>query len=1248
VLHPAAPQLGPYRVLHQIGAGGMGAVYRGVHVETGDEVALKTVRVQQANELAAIRTEIQALRRVTHPSIVRILDAGVHGGSPWYAMELLQGTTLQDFQGAFWHEWRIDPPESPGSPEYDAATMTQRTGGSGPVIQAARIVAGAPVAAGKLGEALTLVRRLCGPLAYLHQLGIVHRDLKPGNVFVRPDGWPVLMDFGLVSRFGASGRDVLEIAGTLAGTAAYMAPEQILRQRVDARTDLYALGCMLFELLTGRPPFVGSSLESILQQQLNEPALPASRFVTGVAPTLDELLLSLLAKRVRDRIGHADDVAAWLVSEGAEAEDAGAVVVDARPAYLYRPDLAGRDAVLEELDAHVRRLHRGLGGCVLLGGESGVGKTSLVAEVARAATLQHLEVAAGECQPIGGGALHPLVPLLGRIVDRAVEGGRETAERLFGSRARVLAAVEPGVARVPGFEDAPLVEDLPADAARSRLLADLRETIATFTEEGPVLLILDDLQWADPLTLQFLLTTRGGFFERNALLVIGTFRSDEQPDLLQEVLSLPNMTRLDLGRLDQEAVGAMVGDMLAMAAPPAAFVEFLATHSEGNPFFVAEYLRGAVAERLLRRRHGRWVFGDAADDEAALTRMSVPASLRELVERRFADLPEHARALAQLASIFGREVDAALLLAAASMDESDAMEAIRELKGRQVLDRIDGGGYRFLHDKLRETAYSSVPEQVLPSVHRRAADALETVYGSRDDFPRYHGRLAYHYERAGDRPRAIEYLEKAADTAAQAYADRDVATYLTTALRLDAEQEHRVDLNRRTAWRTAVGMALRGLGEIEQSRATLEEALAEMGQPVATRSALAAARQVLQELVFRRSLASPPIEPRASNPTAERALNAYNYVAMIAYHQTDVPAQVFCTFAGLRLAPLVGPSAPAAQLYAAAGNILGFAGLQTLAWRYANLAKQIAQAAQHSLSTGLVHQYSGHLGAVLGDMAKFERDMMVALETYTQIGHHRFREEALTNIGHLQLLRGQYRDSYETFRDIEESAQARDDPQTRAWGALGQARLAGLLGRTEEALARLDAALGLARDDLSQLDGRATRALFLAQAGDRDCVLTAVRHALDAIERMPTTSYTNLTAYSSTLEALFLVDGAAVHEEVARMSRRLLAAFRRFARIIRLGRPRLQLWTAVADWHQGRHRRAQRGWIAALQAARRMDLPVDLALTHFWIGRCVPGTGRTEHLHEALRAFEEMEAQWYVRESRRMLAQAPDRSRRDE
>jgi tetratricopeptide (TPR) repeat protein len=853
--------------------------------------------------------------------------------------------------------------------------------------------------------------------------------------------------------------------------------------------------------------------------------------------------------------------------------------------------------------------------------------------------LQHLAVVAGECQPIGGGGLHPLVPLLGTMVDRAVEGGPLETARLFGRRAGVLAAIDPAVSRVPGYADIPPPQDLPADAARARLLADFRETVAAFAEERPILLVLDDLQWADALTLEFFQTTPPEFFEQNALLVIGTYRSDEQSEVLRDILAGPGMTQIQLARLDTSAVGSMVGDMLALSDPPRGFVDFVATHSEGNPFFVAEYLRTAVAERLLKRTTGRWVFGDGAIEEATYANLSVPASLRELVGRRLAGLPDAAQRVAQIAAVLGRESDAALLLAASGMPETDAMDAIRVLAARQVLDRAEGGRYRFLHDKLRETAYAAIPSNRRAELHRRAAESLESVYSGTDEFFRLHGSLAFHYENAGDRPRAIDYREKAAEHAARAFADREVVDHLTSALRLDDEQGRRIDAKRRNAWRTSVGIAHRALGELDEGRAQLEASLAELGQPVPAKSLLGVVPHALRELTLRRALASPPVSPRHSDVEAERALNAYNFIAMIAYHQSDVPAQLFSTFAALRLAPRVGPSPPAAQLYAAAGNVLGFIGLDRLAWRYAHLSHQIAEASGHELSVGIVHQYSGHLAAFLGEMATFDADILRALDVYTRVGHHRFREEALTNLGHLQCLRGELAESLQTWREIERSGRARADVQTTSWGMLGQARVMALMGGTDEALARFEAAVLNARDDLSQIEHLGARALTFAQKGIEGRAREDIASVLRLLEQSSKTSYTSIWAYSNAVEALFQIqpETSRLSSEDLALARRLIATFRKFVRIIRLARPRLQLWIGVLDWHTGRPSTARRAWKRALEGARRIGLPFDEALTHFWIGRCSADAEGASHLAEAVRAFQGMQAEWYTKYAKRLL-----------
>jgi serine/threonine protein kinase len=436
----------------------MGVVYRGEHKETGEAVAIKTVRAPSADLLSSIRREIQALSRVRHPSIVRILGEGVSDGLPWYVMPLLQGRTLRQHILTLWAKSGVDCFRS--TINKDRTTVPAGDVNQGPQSIATPM---SLATTSPLGPTLTLLRRLCAPLAFLHGEGLVHRDLKPENIFLQDDGRPVLVDLGIAARFGgAEGREELDIE-RIAGTPAYMAPEQFRGELVDARADLYALGCILYECVTGQPPFLGEVV-SLRYQHLYDKPRPPSLLVPNLPAELDRLILQLLEKRPQDRLGHAADVAAALIAVGADAEPE----VGARArAYLYRPELTGRADELSRLVNAVDRVSRHRhGSLVLIRGESGVGKTRLAMEMAQIATQRGLTVLTGRCMALAAGEtsikagvmeppLHPLRPVLLAAADRAQERGRPEVERLFGSRGTVLAAYEPTLLDLPGQREQP-------------------------------------------------------------------------------------------------------------------------------------------------------------------------------------------------------------------------------------------------------------------------------------------------------------------------------------------------------------------------------------------------------------------------------------------------------------------------------------------------------------------------------------------------------------------------------------------------------------------------------------------------------------------------------------------------------------------------------------------------------------------------------------------------------------------------
>jgi serine/threonine protein kinase/tetratricopeptide (TPR) repeat protein len=828
--------LGPYRITGVLGRGGMGVVYRAEHLEKRAPVALKTVRAASEVLLAGIRREIHALRRLSHPGIARILDEGLSHGLPFYVMDLFEGGTLRH---------RLESSRSMRTAEASAGAWQPTSTDAlvtGPVAEPLPLPAPASkrpkIDLPALHSLLSLVRGLCAPLAHLHGEGLVHRDLKPENIFIREDGQPVLVDLGITASFsGAASREQLAAEGRVMGSVAYMAPEQLQGELVDARTDLYALGCILYECLVGRPPFAGSWAGSIVFQHLNEAPTPPSRHVEGVPEQLERLVLRLLEKRPNDRLGYAEDVAEALATLGAEGE--GRQGLPRPRSYLYRPGLEGRAGPLEELGSALEQLRQERRGqLILLEGESGVGKTRLALELALLATRRQVKVVTGQCTlwsmttPEQGRAavpLHPFRPLLQLLADRCRERGATEAERLLGTSGRWLALYEPALAELPWVKAQPEPPALPPAVAQQRILEALRKALLGLTQEQPLLLVLDDLQWADELSLAFLkvLATRGG---EPGLLILGTCRLGETGAELTELLSAPGARRIALGRLDTGSVGAMVAGMLALRESPAELVDFLADSSSGNPFFIAEYLRAAIDEGLLARdKAGAWHLrqpGEGADKMAR--HVPLPRTLAELIERRLSALGGDGQQLVECASVLGREFDGALLPTLAGLSETMALDALGELRRRQLIEETASGRLRFVHDKLREIAYERTALERRRTLHLGAAGLIEARSPEAPDvFP----ELGHHFSQAGVHDKALLYFGRAADRARATYANGEAIRLYRAALQ-EAPPSEPKPSSREEGWQMtvlplheALGDVLALVGQHEEARHSYSQAL---------------------------------------------------------------------------------------------------------------------------------------------------------------------------------------------------------------------------------------------------------------------------------------------------------------------------------------------------------------------------------------------------------------------------------------
>jgi serine/threonine-protein kinase len=290
-MHGERTLAGRYRLGDVIGGGGMGVVYRATDLRLGRPVAVKLLSGVDGDQssIARFAREARAAARVRHPGVVMVYDAGTENGTPFIVMQHVAGRSLE---------------------------LILRN--EGPLDEQ---------------RAVGIVRQVASALAAAHRAGIVHRDVKPANVMVADDGSATVLDFGVARVETAA---TLTHTNSVLGTPAYMAPEQALGEPADARSDIYALGCVLYAALAGRPPFEAAAPASILHQQVYENPDPPSLARSGVSPALDALVMHMLAKSPDGRPQSAALVARWLEAE-----------IGAAPAERSRP-VAAAPATLAE------------------------------------------------------------------------------------------------------------------------------------------------------------------------------------------------------------------------------------------------------------------------------------------------------------------------------------------------------------------------------------------------------------------------------------------------------------------------------------------------------------------------------------------------------------------------------------------------------------------------------------------------------------------------------------------------------------------------------------------------------------------------------------------------------------------------------------------------------------------------------------------------------------------------------------
>lgn len=732
--------LARYRALQRIGQTSATETYRGRDESTGAEVSIKLIRAKRypSGTLLRLETETATLRKTPTLAVASLLSSGREEDLFILVANWVHGESLKH---------RL---------------------ARGPLTLPELLAVGESVLAG-----------LCG----LHRQHVMHHNVRPSNVILQTrdvsleadrSDWEETSFHAALVNFGPPPLidPLLEQPDCWIDIAYYLSPEQagLLEHDLNETSDLYSAGATLFHAATGRPPFGGATVNALLFEHVTTPVPDLRSLGVEVPRAIDELLQRLLQKDPRDRYQSAEAALADWQTVAAQVRLGNPdpdVVIGAsdQRGTLTEPAFVARASEIEQLTAQLLATQQGRGGLVLIESESGGGKTRLLRELAQRAACAQLAVMWGQCYHEA--AQRPLSVLDG--VTESFLSAVKTQPTLATAVAQRMTAenIPFACAAVPALTSAWLSGDGSGDSApesggETRTIQALAEfLLALGSRERPALIIFDDCQWADELTLkllrrwQQLSSTDAG--AGCCVTIVAAFRSEEvdQDHLLRQLSTAAHL------RLEPLAPGDVRRLAESMAGPlPEEALNVIVRLAEGSPFMASAVVRGLVETRSLVPTPQGWRI-----EPLALNDLQSSSQAATVLARRLDLLSEAALNLLSAAAVLGKEFLWEMAAHLAEISPAEALSALDAARQRRLVwMRSDGASGVFVHDKIRTTILDRLPVWRRQELHRRAAEYLQ------QHAPERISELAYHFDAAGDCGAALPYALDAAEQARNRHA----------------------------------------------------------------------------------------------------------------------------------------------------------------------------------------------------------------------------------------------------------------------------------------------------------------------------------------------------------------------------------------------------------------------------------------------------------------------------------------------
>jgi tetratricopeptide (TPR) repeat protein len=713
--------------------------------------------------------------RLHHPNVVEVRDFGwLESGDPYLVMEYVEGPSLSTYMRVY----------NAQLADFDAAHLNRCT---------------------------NIWLQLCESLAFIHENNMVHRDVKPSNVLLKNvsgDSSPgasamqlKLMDFGL-ARFADDSMNLTQ-AGSMVGTASYISPEQASGLKVDYRTDLYSMGVIMYEMVTGRTPFGAETPLATIRMHIDAPPVPPVFLNPAIPDYINAIILNLLSKQPEERFASAREVAQALRTQSMPE----VISRSARGGDL--PALLGRDEITAQLQEScaIAWTQRRAGACIITG-DDGLGKTALLGELWNWAKRRGATVLRGVCAEtsrIPYGAIAEALTTF--LVSSRQNARRESLLKdIYEDISRIIPELGPAPAELPRVD--PL-------QSQARLYSAVALLLSRIAANKPILWIIDDAHWlgADALDLLSFILRRN---DETRICVLIAAKPDGLLRLspIEQSLGHDRVRTTTLTPLDDHSTRRMAEGALGSRLSPNA-VQFIVDRADGNPLFIRELAHTLKAERPTR---------EALDSVTQTMSLPVPVRIARVVANRLSELTAAQRGFLEWASIYGREFELDMLANAAEQSADDLADIADHLIAKQLLQEQRGvrrDTFRFTHRQLQDLVYDGLGSRRKKSMHGSVGRVLEQAETASP------ADLEYHFDRAGNNVLAIRYGISAGDRARDAYAHQDALAFYRRVLARLGDIRPTDPLAEAAAHANyGLGETLFFMGQYAQARANFERAAA--------------------------------------------------------------------------------------------------------------------------------------------------------------------------------------------------------------------------------------------------------------------------------------------------------------------------------------------------------------------------------------------------------------------------------------